>query len=73
MPSTLQELIYEEGVFEMKAKQWLIMIIIFLYVISNCMGELLRWSVPLWAGFIDILLGLLLLYWAYRAFSQYFR
>ena len=73
MPSTLWELIYEEGGFEVKAKQWLIMIILFLYVIANCMGELLRWSVPLWAGFIDILLGLLLLYWAYRAFSQYFR
>ena len=46
LPGTLRELLYEGGV-EVKAKLWLIMIILFLYVIVNCMGELLRWSVPL--------------------------
>ncbi len=56
----------------MKAKPWLVMIILFLYVIVNCMGELLRWNVPIWAGFADILIGVLLLYWAYREFSHYF-
>ena len=52
-------------------KKWLVIIILILYVAINCLGELFRWQIPIWAALIDIVIGVLILYWAYRM-SSYF-
>ncbi len=43
-----------------------------LYVLLNILGELLGWSLPVWAGLIDIAIGALILWWASKVYSTLF-
>ena len=54
-----------------KARRGLVIAAMALYLLLNIAGELLRWDVPVWAGVVDIVVGLLLLYWACKAFEGF--
>ena len=52
-------------------KRWPVVLALMLWLLFYILGDLLDWEIPQWAGFIDLFIGCLILYWAYKMYPAF--